>query len=1529
MQARRTIHTFTKIISSLVSSPSQIIDNINPLSDFDKAQINSWHQQLLETPAVEECVHEAFAKRVKIQPDALAITSWDGELTYSELDDLSTRLAHYLISVGIEPETIIPLSFEKSTWVVVSILAVLKAGGSCVTLDILLPLHRIQSIIQVTKPQIILTSAAQQKTFTDLVESVVVIDHSFLHSLPAPPSTVTTSPQSTFIRPNSLAFVVFTSGSTGIPKGVMLEHRTVCVSARIHANVEHAGPEARYLQFSAFSFDVYISDIFVPLLCGGCVCIPSEEERRSDLAATITRLNVTHATLTPTIGGFFTPKDVPTLKTLCLGGEALTKENIVTWAQHVHLLNVYGPSETSNYVSTSITNIAQPSNLGRAEGLNVWIIDTQNHKRLAPIGCVGELYVEGPTLSRGYLNDTSKTEECFIMNPPWLDATYKESSDLVKPERVYRTGDTVRYNSDGTFVYVGRKDSQIKIRGQRLEIGEIEHHLLNIKSVKNAFIDYPKVGVCANKLVAVITVNGISDSHDSSVLSIVSSIYTRQVSKTISRIHSSLSDKLSAWMMPNVWIVIEEMPVSASLKLDRSRLRDWLIQMSDETYAKISQLSIDALVVAPTTPLEKQIQEIWSEILNLPQDKIGVQKSFLRLGGDSITAMQVIAKCRKMNIAISVPDILRNLTISQLAIRARSLKISEVEFKEEHDAEFQLSPIQILHLNRGPGGDKFSQSILLRVNEDISSQRLQNALESVVERHSMLRAVFTKAPGGEWSQKTKPYIRGLFSYDCSEVANSGDLGPLITKTKDGLEFCGGPVFAAHLFATLSDGPILLIAAHHLVIDLVSWRVIFSDLEESLRQGRISAPKPLPFQTWSRMQLQHAASIRPINSLPFEIPSPNYGYWGMAGRPNLICDTISKTFSINPTMTSALMGECNKPMKTNLIELLLAATSHSFARVFVDRTVPAIYNEGHGREPWDSSIDLSRTVGWFTTIYPVAVPARDTISDTIRMTKDIRRTIPSNGWTYFTSRLLTSEGREKFADHFPFEILLNYSGSFQQLERSEALFTQLPANISIPEDSAQMPRFELFGIEAVIDKGSLRFDFIYNIHMKHQDLIQNWIKEFEVVLQEMATQLVSMEPELTLTDFPLLPSMSYADLQKLTTEILPQIGIGNIQDVEDIYPCTPIQEGMLVAQIKEPQNYSVQSISRVSPPAGEGEIDVKRLQNAWQAVVNRHAILRTIFVEGVSSDGLFQQIVLKSSKAAFFHLECNNEREALKLLKDYPSIDYTELRPSHRFGICQIASSGDVYFRLEISHALIDAFSTPIIRRELTEAYSSTLPNTPGPLYAEYVEYIQIQPLGESLEFWKNKLAGVTPCHFPVLDGTENHEISRKEIKEVQIPSVDATTIHDFCEENFITPSTLLQVVWSFVLKTYTQKDSVCFGYISAGRDLPVHDIENAVGPFINMLVSHTKFVGNESVLSVLRSIHDNFVDSLPHQMCSLASIQHELNPDGSNLFNTAMSIQRTDLTSDGMDKVGIQIESLDGQDPNEVSVGNKMHRLSH
>ncbi|KAH8810632.1 hypothetical protein F5884DRAFT_698604 [Xylogone sp. PMI_703] len=1523
LQALHISKTFSKVLSSIVSRPSSKISNVDPLSDFDKAQINSWHEQLPDFLTTEECIHEAFRCRAELHPNAPAICSWDRNLTYAELDDLSTRLANHLVSLGVKPEAIVMLSFEKSTWAVVSILAVLKAGGSCVTLDASLPLGRVQSILLATESDIMLTSASQSNIFTGLFKHSISINEELVSSLPSPLASTYAASIWPDVRPDNMAFVVFTSGSTGTPKGVMLEHRTICFSARSHAEAEHVGPSSRYLQFSAFAFDVYISEIFVPLLCGGCVCIATEEERRTDIAGAITRFSVTHATLTPTVATFFSPKDVPTLKMLALGGEAMTRENVATWAgQGLHWFNVYGPSETSNFVCVEPVRTAQPANLGRG-GIKVWLVDINNQSRLSPIGCVSELYVEGPSLARGYLNDPDKTKDSFITNPPWLDSPCGGPNDRTnKARRVYRTGDLVQYNLDGTFSYIGRKDSQVKIRGQRLEIAEVEHQLLDIVDVKHCFIDYPRSGPCSNRIVAVMTLHELSNIPDPSILKIVTSMHTGRIAKKISAIQDSLSDKLPAWMVPSIWIVVEELPLSVSLKLDRSRIKSWLKQMSDETFNTISRLSLETSVVLPTTPLEKQIQQIWCQVLNLPETKIGVQTSFLRVGGDSITAMQVIAKCRAINISLSISDILRNFTISQLAVRAQSVQSNQLNVKEEYNTAFHLSPIQQMHLSRGSAGDKFSQSIFLRVNGDVSSQNIQNALEILVERHSMLRATFSQSSSGEWTQKTRAYSPGLFLFRCSEVTDSKELGPLASETQRGLNFYNGPLFAAHLLFTSSEGTILFLVAHHLVIDSVSWRILLSNLEEYLQRGNISTPRPLPFQNWSKVQFEQAKTINPADTLPFDVPIPNYAYWGMADRSNLICDTICKTITISSATTSALVDECNRPMRTEILDLLLSAVSHSFARVFTDREVPPIYNEGHGREPGDDSIDLSQTVGWFTTIYPIAIPTRNNIVDTVKIAKDNRRKVPRNGWNYFTSCTMSPGGSKAFASHFPFEVLLNYSGSYQQLEHKESLFSQFSTEITgYVSDIPQMSRFELFGIEAVIDRGSLRLDFNYNAHMKHQSLIQEWIKEIEIVLGEMPAQMASIERQLTLTDFPLLPSMRYSDITKLTTEVLPQLDIDNIDDIEDIYPCTPIQEGMLVSQIKTPENYKVNSLSRVVPAPGQPIIDVERLQNAWQAVVNRHSILRTVFIEGLSNDGLFQQIVLKKFKADFFRLKCNKSDEALRMLQDYPSTDYTALRPSHRLGVCQVSSSSDVYFRLEISHALTDAFSTKIIERDFIQAYANALPTIPGPLYSDYISYIQAQDMNVPLEFWKNKLSGLKPCHFPVSDRSQNQQIIKKEIKDIQVPFISATSVHSFCEEHSVTPSTLFQAVWSFVLKTYTQNRSICFGYVSAGRDLPVFQIEDTVGPFINMLVSYTKFVDTDSVMSVLRNIHTNFVDSLPHQICSLASIQHELESDGTALFNTSMSIQRrSNSILDQKSESGIQIESLDGQDPNEYDV---------
>jgi amino acid adenylation domain-containing protein len=464
------------VLSSIIANPDQTIKDLDPLSTYDTTQIQNWRYPIPEGD--QRCLHEAFTAQALARPKDIAISSWDGELTYAELEDLSNRLGYYLTtSKGIKPEVVVPLCFDKSIWSVVSMLAVLKAGGACVNLDVSHPLSRMQNIIQEVGAHIMLAGPTHHTKFNACIDTIIVIDKAFVYSL-----ATYTGPISSAVKSNNLSFVVFTSGSSGKPKGIMLEHKTVHFSCRGYKEVLDVNPDSRLFQFSAYAFDVHITEIFMPLIYGACLCLPSEFERKDKLGDTIHRLKATHIFLTPTVATVLEPKEVPTLRKMLLGGEALSKENLLVWADKLDLFSVYGPSETSNWVSSHrmITAAEQPANLGRGVDIDSWIIDPENSERLVPVGCVGELCVAGPSLSRGYINDPVKTEEAFGFSPPWAIG-----ANGVKHNRVYRTGDLVRYNSDGTYNYMGRLDTQIKIRGQRLELAEVEHHLVDAAGVRS------------------------------------------------------------------------------------------------------------------------------------------------------------------------------------------------------------------------------------------------------------------------------------------------------------------------------------------------------------------------------------------------------------------------------------------------------------------------------------------------------------------------------------------------------------------------------------------------------------------------------------------------------------------------------------------------------------------------------------------------------------------------------------------------------------------------------------------------------------------------------------------------------------------------------------------------------------------------------------------------------------------------------------------------------------------------------------
>lgn len=431
----------------------------------------------------------------------------------------------------------------------------------------------------------------------------------------------------------------------------------------------------------------------------------------------------------------------------------------------------------------------------------------------------------------------------------------------------------------------------------------------------------------------------------------------------------------------------------------------------------------------------------------------------------------MISRARKQGLILTLHDILQSRSVKELARTAGSK--APVSQREEKSGEgFALSPVQRLYFqssNSFKGDARFNQSITVRIARRCEAEVLRRALKAVVGQHAMFRARFSKVNNGTWQQKTTavsqlqicfPTGSNLISQEVDEsfrfrihsVSDRRDMVPEIADSQNCLDPLHGPLLAADLFNLRTGGQVLFLVAHHLCIDMVSWRIVLQDLEELVVSGSLSLEKALSFQTWCAMQTERAKTHDANLALPFTPEKPNLLYWGMQNSPNVYGDIKMESFTLSEDTTRFILDSCHDIFRTDTVDILLSAIIYSFGRTFTDRKVPTIYNEGHGREPWEATVDLSRTVGWFTTMAPLLVdsgackltlarsPCRKltregAFNDIIKRVKDTRRKITDNGRPYFAKTLL----QDQAADFpIPLEILFNYLGKMQQLERADSL-----------------------------------------------------------------------------------------------------------------------------------------------------------------------------------------------------------------------------------------------------------------------------------------------------------------------------------------------------------------------------------------------------------------------------------------------------------------------------------------------------------
>ena len=679
---RRMAQQFEQVLRNLCSQRTNNIRvcNVRMITDLDLNQIWKWNSEPPET--VLNCVHDLITEVAHNQPNSTAVSAWNGELTYKQLNLLSSIIGCHLIEMGVKPNMIVLLCFEKSMWMPIAFLSVLKVGGAGLLLDPTLPQSRLETILQQVQPRIILSSVANRDLSSKLVAKTLTLsaDMDLIRNY-EDVETACFERRLPYVKPSDLLYVIFTTGSTGIPKGCMIQHQDFSSAMSHQRGVLRLNSSSRVYDFSSYAFDGAHWSAFHVFAAGGILCIPSTEERSNYLTESIRRFFTTDIFLTPATARLIDPIKIPTLRSIYIGGEVVSREDLAPWVSCTNTRIVYGPTEcsaTSLYWSVP-SSISSELSISNGVGLSTWVVDPLSVEELSPIGAVGELYLEGPLVGQGYLEDKEKTRLSFIKDPSWLLEGAPDCSMTGRRGRLYKTGDLVRYNpTNGTIIFIGRRDTQMKLRGQRIELSEVEYHVRHCLSSR----------LKALTVIAEVITPKVIERPTLVVFIQVKEDEKLKLDEIVNTLDVELPKRLPSFMIPTAYIPIEDIPLTAGGKTNRMRLQDI------GTYLTLEQLNHTeghSIGKSPTTGVQSHLRLLWEAILGVPAEKLGTDSNFLRFGGDSIAAMRVAALARSRGIFLMVQNILQAPRLSEMAKTVEMVDPDSTAYAET------VPPFSLLH----------------------------------------------------------------------------------------------------------------------------------------------------------------------------------------------------------------------------------------------------------------------------------------------------------------------------------------------------------------------------------------------------------------------------------------------------------------------------------------------------------------------------------------------------------------------------------------------------------------------------------------------------------------------------------------------------------------------------------------------------------------------------------------------------------------------------------------------------------------
>ncbi len=1425
---RMTDH-FRTLLDAVIADPNRPLGGLSLTSDAERNLLSvEWNRTETDFgDAAAQPLHRLFEQQVERTPDAVAAVYDDASLTYAELNLRANRLAHHLITLGVAPDALVGVAMERSLDMIVALLAILKAGGAYVPVDPDYPAERVRFMIDHAQLRWLLTQQHLLAALPDSDARVIAVDTDALDL-----DAASASNPAPALNGDNLAYMIYTSGSTGRPKGALNTHRAITNRILWMQQAYSLDAGDAVLQKTPFSFDVSVWEFFWPLVTGARLVFarPGGQRETDYLARLIERERITTIHFVPSmLRAFLDHPDLDahcaSLRRVVCSGEALPYDLQQRFFERLDasLYNLYGPTEAAVDVTAWQCRRDDPHRIvpiGRPiANTRVHIVDAQMQP--APIGVAGELLIGGTPVGLGYHGEPELSAEKFIADPFSTDPH----------ARLYRTGDLARYRPDGNIEFLGRIDHQIKLRGLRIEPGEIEAALRTHPSVDDCVVIAKTAGT-RTILIA----------------------YVATAATDIAELRGYLGGKLADYMVPSQFVALASLPMLPNGKINRKALP----APADATDA--------AQPHAPAVkPREILLASIWQDVLQLPS--VGIHDNFFELGGDSILSIQVIARANQAGLRVTAKQLFQYQTIAQLAAAPEERAAHAPNVSPLGDAP--LTPVQHWFFEQETDAPShYNQTVLIEVPADLDASRLADAFRQVCEHHDALRLRFSRS-AGRWTQAV--VAGGEMPALFAKQAIAGDAGERLAamraaaaEAERGIDITHGPLLAARLFC-LADEPLarLFVSVHHLAMDGVSWRVLLEDLHAAYH-GQPLPEKTTSFREWALhlQQLARSPAIgdearlwqtlvaQPVEPMPVDYPAA-----GAAnnGASNTVGDAASVSFELDEADTTALLRRLPRAYDTRINDVLLAALAQACSMV-TGNARTRIDLESHGRHVSDAPLDLTRTVGWFTAIYPVVLEAdaMHTPEEALRAARQQLHRIPADGLGYSLLRYLSPDDavRGSLAALPHADILFNYHGQLDTVLRQSDGWRPAAEDLgSLRAERSQ--RTHAFEIVAAVADGKLQVDWRYGERLHQRQTVENLAAHFKDRLLDFAASV---------------PDTAW-------------------DDIEDSYPLSSLQQGILFHSLYDldPAAYFQQFSFVVSGP-----LQVPALRQAWANALARHAVLRTAFAWANRDQPV--QTVLHTVDLPWTFLDWRS-RDASRRAQDFDAF----LADDRRRGFdlqraplfrCTLIQETETRHRFcwSAHHIILDGWSTATLMKEVFADYLS-LARTGAPAvaasapgYRTYIDWLARHPRSADETWWRAELAGfhaATPIAASPARQAAGDAARQDKRRKQQFLLDEALTarLQAHMRAHRLTLNVLIRAVWALVLRRHAGTDDVVFGVTVSGRPPMLDGVESIVGLFINTLPLRLRIAPERPFLEWLAAVHAAQTAMEPHSYSSLVDIQ--------------------------------------------------------